>query len=63
MRKNGAKCYLILGILFVLVSIIAFAVPTIKTGTFFIAYAFIAIAFVVQIGIWKSAFSKEETLK
>lgn len=63
MKKNSAKGYVILGILFALVSIIAFAVPTAKTATFWIAYVFTAAAFAVQIGIWKSALGKEENLK
>ena len=63
MKKNSTKGYVILGILFALVSIIAFAVPTAKTATFWIAYVFTAAAFAAQIGIWKTAFGKEETLK
>ena len=63
MKKNSTKGYTILGILFALVSIIAFAVPTIKTTTFWIAYVFTAAAFVAQIVIWKTALGKEETLK
>lgn len=63
MKKNSIKGYVILGILFVLISIIAFAVPTVKTATFWIAYVFTAAAFAAQIGIWKTALSKEGTLK
>ena len=63
MKKNSTKGYVILGILFALVSIIAFAVPTIKTATFWIAYVFTAAAFAAQIGIWKTAIGKAETLK
>lgn len=63
MKKNSTKGYLVLGILFALVSIIAFAVPTSKTTTFWIAYVFTAAAFAAQIGIWKTALGKEETLK
>ena len=63
MKKNSTKGYVILGILFSLVSIIAFAVPTSKTATFWIAYVFTAAAFAAQIGIWKTALGKEETLK
>lgn len=63
MKKNSTKGYVILGILFALVSIIAFAVPTVKTATFWIAYVFTAVAFAAQIGIWKTALGKEETLK
>lgn len=63
MKKNSTKGYVLLGILFVLVSIIAFAVPTAKTATFWIAYVFTAAAFAAQIGIWKTALGKEGTLK
>ena len=63
MKKNSTKGYVILGIVFALISIIAFAVPTMKTATFWIAYAFTAAAFTAQIGIWKTALGKEETLK
>lgn len=63
MKKNSTKGYVILGILFALVSIIAFVVPTAKTTTFWIAYVFTAAAFAAQIGIWKTALGKEETLK
>lgn len=63
MKKNSTKGYVILGILFALVSIIAFAVPTAKTATFWIAYVFTAAAFAAQIGIWKTALGKEKTLK
>ncbi len=63
MKKNSTKGYVILGILFALVSIIAFAVPTTKTATFWIAYVFTAAAFAAQIIIWKTALGKEGTLK
>lgn len=61
MKKNQG--YVILGILFVLVSAIAFAVPTAKTGTFWTAYVFTAAAFAAQVGVWKTAFGREKTLK
>ena len=60
MKKNSTKGYVILGILFALVSIIAFAVPTTKTATFWIAYVFTAAAFAAQIIIWNKALGKEE---
>ena len=63
MKKNSIKGYIILGILFALVSIIAFAVPTVKTATFWVAYVFICAAFAAQIGIWKTALGKEDALK
>lgn len=60
MKKNSTKGYVILGILFALVSIIAFAVPSIKTETFWIAYVFTAVAFASQIFIWNKALGKED---
>lgn len=62
MKKNSTKGYVILGILFALISIIAFAVPTVKTATFWISYVFTAAAFAAQIIIWRTALGKE-TLK
>ena len=59
MKKNSTKGYVILGILFALVSIIAFAVPTVKTATFWIAYVFTAAAFAAQILIWKKTLGKD----
>lgn len=61
--KNKNLVYAVLGILFVLISVIVFAIPTESTATFWIAYIFTVIAFVVQIAIWKQAFGKEDTLK
>ena len=63
MKKNSSKGYAILGILFVLVSVIAFAVPLAKTTAFWISYAFTVIAFAAQIIIWKSALGRTEALK
>mgnify|MGYP006870428138 CR=1 FL=1 len=63
MKKNSTKGYIILGIIFALISVIAFVVPTMKTATFWIAYVFTAIAIVAQIVIWKNALGKEDTLK
>lgn len=63
MKKNSTKGYVTLGILFVLVSVIAFVLPTEKTATFWLAYAFTAVAFAAQIGIWKIALGREKTLK
>lgn len=61
--KNKNLGYVVLGILLVLVSLIAFVVPTEKTGTFWISYVFTAIAILDQIVIWKNTFGKEDTLK
>lgn len=63
MKKNSSKGYLILGTLFVLVSVIAFAVPSEKNTAFWISYAFTLIAFAAQIVIWKSTLGRAESLK
>lgn len=63
MKKNNSKGYLILGILFVLVSAIAFAVPLAKTAAFWISYGFAVIAFAAQLIIWKAALGRSESLK
>lgn len=63
MKKNSTKGYLILEVLFVVVSVIAFAVPVQKTAAFWITYAFTAIAILAQIIIWKTALGREDTLK
>lgn len=63
MKKNSSKGYLILGILFVLVSAIAFAVPLAKTAAFWISYGFAVIAFAAQLIIWKAALGRSESLK
>ena len=63
MKKNSSKGYFILGILFILVGVIAFAVPTAKTAAFWISYAFTVIAFAAPIIIWKAALGRSESLK
>ena len=63
MKKNKLMSYLALGIVFALFNIIAFVVPTDKTATFWIAYAFSVVAFTVQISLWEIAFGKKDTLK
>ena len=61
--KNKNLGYTALGIILLLLSVIAFAIPTEKTGTFWIAYVFTIISAVAQIAIWKNALGKENTLK
>lgn len=63
MKKNSKLGYAVLGIVFVLFNVIAFAIPIAKTGTFWVAYIFAVIAFASQVGIWKIALDKEDTLK
>lgn len=63
MKKNSTKGYILLGIAFVLVSVIAFTVPSAKTSVFWISYVFTVIAFAAQIVIWKAALGRNESLK
>ena len=63
MKKNKGLAYAVLTIAFVLFNVIAFAVPTAKTATFWVAYVFAAVAFASQIAIWKFAFKGADTLK
>lgn len=63
MKKNKGMAYAVLAIAFVLYNVIAFAVPTAKTATFWTAYSFTTIAFASQIVIWKFAFKGADTLK
>lgn len=63
MKKNNSKSYVIFGILFVLVNVAAFAIPSVKNSVFWVSYAFTLIAFAVQIVIWKSALGCAESLK
>ena len=61
--KKKVVAYIPLAIAFALVSIIAFAVPTDKTSTFWIAYVFTAVAFIAQIVIWRFSFKSEDQPK
>lgn len=63
MKKTTKSAYAVLGIAFVLFNVIAFVVPTAKTATFWTAYTFTVIAFVLQIGIWIAAFKAAETIR
>ena len=63
MKKNSSKGYLIFGILFILLSVIIFAVPTAKTAEFWISYVFTVIAFATQIIIWSATLGRSESLK
>lgn len=61
--NKKAMSYLALAIGFGLMNVIVFAVPTLKTVTFWIAYGFSVVAFGLQIGIWQFAFSHSGSLK
>lgn len=61
--KKKVMAYSVLGIAFALFNVLALVIPTEKTATFWIAYAFSVVAFGLQIGIWNFAFKGAETLK
>lgn len=63
MMKNSTRGYAIVGILFAVVSVVAFAVPVRKTAAFWLVYAFTAAAFAAQIVIWKKTLGREELMK
>ncbi|MCD7760830.1 MAG: hypothetical protein LUH16_03525 [Clostridiales bacterium] len=61
--KSRRFGYAALAILFILLSVIVFAVPSEETSTFWIAYVFTALAFAAQLFIWRAAFNKGSTWK
>ena len=61
--KKKVMAYSVLGIVFALFNVLAFVIPTEKTATFWIAYAFSVVAFGLQIGIWKLAFNGTDAIK
>ena len=61
--KKKVMAYAVLAIAFALFNVIVFAVPTEKTATFWIAYAFSVVAFALQMGVWEFAFKGADTLK
>ena len=56
MSKNRARLYVVLAILLILVSVIAFAVPVERTPVFWLSYAFAVIAIAVQAYSYPKAF-------
>lgn len=61
--KNRKSAYLILAIAFVIFNVIALVIPIERTASFWIAYAFTNITFVIQPAIWSVAFKNTDTLK
>ncbi|MBR3749675.1 MAG: hypothetical protein IKN28_07380 [Firmicutes bacterium] len=59
MSKNKQRFYIILAILFVVMTVVAFALPMQKTATFWLSYVFAVIALAVQIYAWPKAFGGE----
>lgn len=55
--------YIVTAIIFALFNVVAFAIPSDKTATFWVAYAFSVVAFAVQLFVWWKAFGQKENLK
>lgn len=62
MKKKG-MAYTVLAIVLSLINVIVFVVPTEKTSTFWIAYAFTTVAFIAQIIVLQFSFKNEDNLK
>lgn len=56
MSKNRTRFYIILVILLILVSVIAFSIPMVKTPVFWLSYAYAVIAIAVQAYSYPKAF-------
>lgn len=61
--KSNVKGYIILAVLFILVSLLALVIPSEKTAVFWISYVFTMIAFALQIIIWKTVIGHDKSLK
>lgn len=60
MKKNYLRSYITLGIIFVVFTVISFAVPFRRNGLFWFAYLSVLIALVLQILVFKVTFGKGE---
>ncbi len=63
MKKNNSRIWIILGIIAVVFTVIAFAVPFSRDGVFWIAYAAEMVALGLQILIFKTAYDNTDDLK
>ena len=60
MKKNSVKGYALIGIIFILITVVSLAIPTSKGAAFWIAYIFTVVALAVQIVLWKRTFDHKE---
>ena len=63
MGRNKLRGYITLVVLWLVVSVVAFAVPFSKSAVFWLAYGFAVIAIVYQIYVFQIAFSEEGDVK
>lgn len=60
MKKNSVKGYALIGIIFILITVVSLAIPTSKSAAFWVAYIFTVVALAAQIVLWKRAFGHKE---
>lgn len=63
MKKSSVRGYIVLGILFLVFSVIAFAAPFTKNVAFWMAYIFGVIAIALQIYVFKVSFEHGDNAK
>ena len=63
MTKNQTRTLAVIIIFFIAFSVIAFAVPFVKTGLFWLSYIFAVISILAQIYVLKIAFDGAESIK
>lgn len=62
-KKSKIQGLVILAILFIVFTVLAFAIPFVKNGVFWLAYVFTAVAILAQGYIFHIAFDKGEPIK
>lgn len=60
MKKDSVKGYALIGIIFILITVVSLAIPTSKSAAFWIAYIFTVVALAAQIVLWKRTFGQKE---
>lgn len=60
MKKNSVKGYALIGIIFILITVVSLAIPTSKNAAFWIAYIFTVVALAAQIVLCKRTFGHKE---
>ena len=61
--KNRVRSWIVLAVIFIVETVIAFALPFSHTGVFWISYLFSVVAIAVQVYVLQVAFYKEKTVK
>ena len=63
MRTSQNLVCAILCVVFILLNVVVFAIPTDKTRTFWVAYVFTVVAFALQVPVWEKSLKQKDTLK